>query len=448
MPSTTCSRKERRLHRVFIYLTGPRNIASAGGALYLILFQDNATRMGWLYTLRSKIAAGVVTAMKQFLADVVGDVKCFRTDSGTAFMNETLCGDKTIRHEHTGVDGPTHNGVIERGLGLIEEGGMAACLEPPRLFPGQLPNLDPSWVETTVYMNDCLSTTGTSANPHHKSPYDMFFGKLPSANTLAFMQPGFCRIHRTHKSEPKAEKGFYLNMGRNHPRDRVKVVTLSGQTSDMRSVTWETERTQITSPLSPCTPGAGAHTRPDTRDDDFRVSYVPPVITPVRPVTPLLPPLPPPVMTPMPLVTPVLPSIRVMTSVVTPAPPRMPPPTGMKPPSSPLEIENPQVIGGFPEHQLLQPGRTRSRTRARTTRGRHRLLSWVCQQTTHSTTSPRPTNQSLPCLPSTQVSWASPLPTSRRCHRHTVPTGSAPGRGRSPSWRRLGRLGMPSSNWA
>ncbi|CAN0361133.1 unnamed protein product, partial [Laminaria digitata] len=68
----------------------------------------------------------------QFLADVGGDVKCFRTDNGVEFVNETfvrLCGDKTIRYEHTGVDGPKHNGVVERGLGLIQEGGMAACLE-------------------------------------------------------------------------------------------------------------------------------------------------------------------------------------------------------------------------------------------------------------------------------------------------------------------------------
>ena len=52
------------------------------------------------------------------------------------------------------------------------------------------------------------------------------------------MQPGFRRVHRTHKSEPKAERCFYLNRGQNHPRDFVKVVTSSGQMSDTRDVTW------------------------------------------------------------------------------------------------------------------------------------------------------------------------------------------------------------------
>ncbi|CAN0595332.1 unnamed protein product, partial [Laminaria digitata] len=45
---------------------------------------------------------------------VGGDVKCFRTNNGAEFVNETfarLCGDKTIRHKHTGVVWPKHNGV-------------------------------------------------------------------------------------------------------------------------------------------------------------------------------------------------------------------------------------------------------------------------------------------------------------------------------------------------
>ncbi|CAN0599097.1 unnamed protein product [Laminaria digitata] len=82
---------EHRLQRVFVDLAGPRNIASAEGALYLILFKDDATRMGWLYPLKSKSAVDVAAATKQFLA-VGGDIKCFRTDNGAEFVNlrETL----------------------------------------------------------------------------------------------------------------------------------------------------------------------------------------------------------------------------------------------------------------------------------------------------------------------------------------------------------------------
>ena len=87
----------------------------------------------------------MASATKKFLSDVGDGAKCLPTDNGVEFVNETcarLCNDQATRHEHTGVDGPKHNGVVERGLGLIQEGGMAACLEAPRLFPGQLPNLD------------------------------------------------------------------------------------------------------------------------------------------------------------------------------------------------------------------------------------------------------------------------------------------------------------------
>ena len=71
--------------------------------------------------------------------DVGDGVKCFRTDNGTEFVNETfarVCSDEKNRHEHTGVDGPKHNGVVQSGLGLIPEIGMPACLEAPRLFSG------------------------------------------------------------------------------------------------------------------------------------------------------------------------------------------------------------------------------------------------------------------------------------------------------------------------
>ena len=135
--------------------------------------------MGWIYPLRSKSAADVASATKEFLADVGGGIERFRTDNGTEFVLKTfasLCREKTVHHELTGVDGPKHNGLVERGLGLIREGGMAACLEPPRLFHGQLPDLDRYWVEAAVHMNDCINTTATAANPQFKSPYEIILG--------------------------------------------------------------------------------------------------------------------------------------------------------------------------------------------------------------------------------------------------------------------------------
>ena len=167
VPAMTSSSMAYLLQRVFVDLAGPRNVTSAWGALYLILFKDNVTRTSWLYHLGNKSAADVASATTKFLADVGGGFKCFRKDNGSEFVNEIfakLCSDQTICHEHTEVDGPNHNGVVERGLGMIQEGGLGLGLEAPRLFLAQLPNLDRYWVEAVIYMNDCLNTTATKTN--------------------------------------------------------------------------------------------------------------------------------------------------------------------------------------------------------------------------------------------------------------------------------------------
>ncbi|MEP5245481.1 MAG: DDE-type integrase/transposase/recombinase, partial [Alphaproteobacteria bacterium] len=126
----------------FVDLAGPRKIASAGGALYLILFKDDATRMGWLYPLKSKSAADVTAATRKFLADVGGAVECFRTDNGTEFVNAlfaSLCANEKIRHGHTGVDGPKHNGVVERGLGPSRKAAWPLAWSPPGHLHERLP---------------------------------------------------------------------------------------------------------------------------------------------------------------------------------------------------------------------------------------------------------------------------------------------------------------------
>ena len=45
-------------------LPAPGRSRLPGGGLYLILFKDDATRMGWIYPLRSKSAADVASATK------------------------------------------------------------------------------------------------------------------------------------------------------------------------------------------------------------------------------------------------------------------------------------------------------------------------------------------------------------------------------------------------
>ena len=45
-----------------------------------------------------------------------------------------------IKQEFTNADSPKQNGVIERALGIIQNAGLAACIQLPIIFPHvQLP---------------------------------------------------------------------------------------------------------------------------------------------------------------------------------------------------------------------------------------------------------------------------------------------------------------------
>ena len=234
-------------------------------------------------------AVDVVAATAKFLANVGDAVKCFQTGNGAEFTNEmfaTICRDRTIRHEHAGENRCKHNGVVEHGLGLIQVGGMTACIELSRLFSGQLPDLERFWVGAAIYINDCLNTTVTTANAGHMSSCEAFCGRLPPTNTLAFMQPRFRCVQHAKMSQPKAERRFYLNRRRNHPRDSFKVHTSSDLTSDMWGVTWEIERV----PIIAVELGTGTATAPEAWEADWHVRYAPPMrqVPLVLPVTPAM----------------------------------------------------------------------------------------------------------------------------------------------------------------
>lgn len=129
-----------RLHRasrhspcsfVFVYLAGPRKIAPAWRGLYLILFKDNATRMGWLYPHEHERRRRET-------------VKLLRTDNGTEVRERTLSEVLSKREKPT----RAHRGRWAEAQQHIR------FPSAPRLFPGKLPNLHRLWVQAAMYMND------------------------------------------------------------------------------------------------------------------------------------------------------------------------------------------------------------------------------------------------------------------------------------------------------
>ena len=323
--------------------------------------------------------------------------------------------DEKIRHEQTGVDGPKHN-VWGRSWTRPDAGKRHGrfAFEPHRLLPGQLPSLDRYWVEAAVYMNDCLSDTATTANAHFKSPCEAFIVTLSPPSTLAFMQPGFHRTHRTHrtpKSDPKAERGFYLNRGRNHPRDlRQGGHGMRLYESSSRDVTREVEGR----PITEAAPQARMDAVPAPWEADLRVRYLPPELATVTPGMTAGEDAG---------ATGGAAAAAWGNATVIPTGGREPSGRGRR---GPLGQRTPSTGADAREDEGVPPGVH---------------YGAVSRPRTFST-SARPTRPPLLCQRGTRGNPRSPRRTRRRCVRHVMQTGRVQWRGRLQDSRKLGISGM------
>lgn len=94
VPTMASSRKALPPQRVRVDLAGPRKLARAGRALYLIVSKDDATRVGCPQGQERyrRVSQRSRNSYDNRRGEVV---ECFRTDSGTGFVNaarETVQG--------------------------------------------------------------------------------------------------------------------------------------------------------------------------------------------------------------------------------------------------------------------------------------------------------------------------------------------------------------------
>ena len=117
---------------------------------------------------------------------------------------------------------------------------MAGRIQARELLPGaRLPATQSLWAEASHWACDALNRTATSANPANKSPYEMWYGNPPPVVLLPFLKPGYCKMKRKNKSQPKAQECFYLGPAPNHPRDAVRVLTKHRTLRITRHVNWQ-----------------------------------------------------------------------------------------------------------------------------------------------------------------------------------------------------------------
>ncbi|CAI7867401.1 unnamed protein product [Closterium sp. NIES-53] len=104
---------------VHMDVCGPMRHASKGGAQFLLVMLDDATRMCWTRLLKAK--GDVTKAIQEWALEVCADdkkrIKAIRTDDGSEFVNAELekwIKSKGIKHDVTTPYTPQQNGAAER----------------------------------------------------------------------------------------------------------------------------------------------------------------------------------------------------------------------------------------------------------------------------------------------------------------------------------------------
>ncbi|KAL4273006.1 hypothetical protein GQ457_13G030250 [Hibiscus cannabinus] len=175
-PVNKAWRATKCLELIHADLCGPMQTESLGGSRYFLLFNDDYSRMSWVYFLENK--SETFEKFQKFKAMVENQsgchIKVLRTDRGGEFMSKEFnlfCEDNGIRRELTIPYTPEQNGVVERKNRTIVE--MARSMLQARRLSNQF------WAEavaTSVYLLN-LSPTRVVMN---KTPYETWHDRKPN----------------------------------------------------------------------------------------------------------------------------------------------------------------------------------------------------------------------------------------------------------------------------
>ncbi|CAM9569949.1 unnamed protein product [Ascophyllum nodosum] len=210
-----------------------------------MIVRDDFSCHPWMYFVSHKYDAA--SAFEKFLADLSvkgtpSEVVIVRSDDGGEFMQGKfgkLGREIKIKQELTTADSPEYNGVVERGLAMIESAALAARVQASELFPGcSIPEGPSLRAETMNWACDAYNQIATVANSGNRSPHEMFYGETPRSSPIPFLKPGFCKFKRTNKIDPKARECFYLGPARNHLNESKRVLVRTEKVIITINITW------------------------------------------------------------------------------------------------------------------------------------------------------------------------------------------------------------------
>ena len=122
--------------------------------------------------------------------------------------------------ENTPPNTPQYNGVAERALGLLRENAIILMEELDDVTNVPREKL---WAQAMLFACDVTNKSVTTSMDGGKSPYELWFGKFPTADYLQpFGAVGYARRSvREHKMAPKGEKCVFMAIPRNFPTGTV-----------------------------------------------------------------------------------------------------------------------------------------------------------------------------------------------------------------------------------
>ena len=131
----------------------------------------------------------------------------FRTDNGGEFADRSfieLCGAAGIRRECTAPGKPQQNAVVLNAIWRAMKSGHAARREIRRLLPyvdlAWIPHVAADgnrlWLKAILWAADCFNRSVTKANTGWRSPYEVFYARLPDLQVVPSFQEGMVRVDR------------------------------------------------------------------------------------------------------------------------------------------------------------------------------------------------------------------------------------------------------------
>lgn len=178
--SRTAERAREIGERVHFDIGGPIGAKTYDNMVYYILFKDEYSSFRFVHLLNSRKEASdkIRLVVAHIAADTKNKVRYLISDCGSEFTSnrsQEFFIEKGIVHLKAAPFTPAQNGLIERDNRTLMNGVRAMLLHRnvPELFWGEA-------MKTLVY----VLNRSVNSSTKNKTPYELYFGKVPKVNHL------------------------------------------------------------------------------------------------------------------------------------------------------------------------------------------------------------------------------------------------------------------------